>query len=88
MIMTVGISFNLIIIRVHEGLAVGKTFPDTQHVGSLPLHFRSEHSHHSTTGMDIEVTIESTVDCDLDGSGHTKDTLSEMSVPKVQWEAI
>jgi hypothetical protein len=41
MIHTVGISFNLIIIRIHEGVAAGGEQRENNSQVTAPLHFRS-----------------------------------------------
>ncbi len=57
MVVVIGISFNLIIIRVDKGIAVGPgTYVETS--PSIPLNLRRGPTHHTTTyGMEVEVDV-------------------------------
>ncbi len=66
MVVVVGISFNLIIIRVDKGIAVGGnngTYAET--APSIPLNFRRHPPNHTTT-YDLEVSVDVSVSRDVD----------------------
>ncbi|GJF00792.1 hypothetical protein PsYK624_170930 [Phanerochaete sordida] len=85
MIMTVGISFNLIIVRVDRRADATETAQATQNRASIPLHFRAERSQ-ATLG--IEVTVDRVVARDVEAGSMIKDSVSVVSMPKTQWEAM
>ena len=85
MVIVVGISFNLIIIRVDQGIAVGATYADTTTTpNSIPLHFRS--SERSTTG--VEVVISSTTDRELTDPRKVSVASAGAEGPKSYWDVV
>jgi hypothetical protein len=93
MIMAIGISFNLIIIRVDQGVAVGDTYADTADPPTVPLHFRSPESaqQDGTVGTGIEVLVTRVVDQEHKLLDLGKDTVSTMSAgggSKARWDAV
>jgi hypothetical protein len=93
MVVVVGISFNLIIIRVDQGIAVGETYVGSTHLPSIPLHFRSsEHAQQDrTVGTGMQVLVTSVVDQEREPSEFGKDTTSVVSTengPKAHWGAV
>lgn len=80
-VIVVGISFNLIIIRVNRGLAVGhKTYADGQ-PPSLPLEFSlSRLSATDAENRNIQVLVTSVVDRDCEALGYDKDALTSVTI--------
>ena len=84
MVITVGISFNLIIIRVDKGVAVGETYVDSQPMTSIPLSFRSNQQRRgANSGVEVMVSQ----DIDYGASSITKDTVS-VGQKSAAWEAV
>ena len=52
MLVVVGISFNLIIIRVDKGIALGDSLPPE----SLPLNFAPTPSENTSRGIEVEIS--------------------------------
>ena len=90
MVITVGISFNLIIIRVDQGIAVGETtYVNTQ--PSIPLQFRSQQRQQDSSGKNLEVMVSSEVEHDREFSGYGKETVSVGSTglnSKPRWDVV
>ena len=89
MVVVVGISFNLIIIRVDKGIAVGTTYASTTHVNtSIPLKFRStRRTDAPASSAGVEVVISTDVDRDNGDVEQGKDTSSMATGPKMAWPA-
>jgi hypothetical protein len=78
MLIVVGISFNLIIIRVDQGTAVGPTYAETK-AATIPLHFRSSPSttQNETEPGQLRVKITTAVDHQSQNSQIGKDSPNE-----------
>lgn len=63
MVVVVGISFNLIIIRVDKGIAVGGTYVPTTQATSIPLKIRTGRSTQGSNGVEVMISR----DVDLEG---------------------
>lgn len=86
MVVVVGISFNLIIIRVDRGLAVEHTYAGPS-AHSLRFHTTTDHSAASAAAPGVQVVMTSVVDCD-----GAKDAASVASAPssagKRDWDMV
>jgi hypothetical protein len=78
MLIVIGISFNLLIIRIDQGTAVGPTYMETGGA-TIPLHFRSGQSivQDGTEPRRLQVKITTVIDHPTQGSQIGKDSMSE-----------
>lgn len=83
MVIVVGISFNLIIIRVDKGVAVGETYVDSGPITSIPLSFRSGPRKGANSGVEVSISR----DVDYQASSIAKDNVS-VGGHKGAWEAV
>jgi hypothetical protein len=95
MVVVVGISFNLIIIRVNKGIAVGDTPATNTHTSStpsIPLHLLRSRRTQRAADVGVEVTVSTVVHQDHDPIDNQKTAansiVSDGEAPKRDWDAV